>query len=238
MEKMIKKKKDQHIREQKRLKLKEETRKVIDEYFSSLENIIKQTKFTKDDFNKLYESISTNIKFKKYLFDEKLYPRLNFDFSYDEVSKFLENKNGKLYLTKEAHEELKDNSLAKLFYAVLWKNGELNRFSSLVSGIQPTTAILKKSNNYVFRQFGKHLVDRSEPIVDKNTIRAYKYFFKNTTIEEKTELDIYLKWINQIKTKIHDSEPDEALYVLDKIMFTLGKALAFVDSIPKKEKQE
>lgn len=77
-------------------------------------------------------------------------------------------------------------SLEKLFFTLIWKNGLLNRFSSIIDGIKDPnnttnksdddgseTEYLEPNNGIVFTQFGRYLSNKKQPIIDQHVLRYY-----------------------------------------------------------------
>jgi len=170
----------------------------------------------------------------KYSFDEQKYPRLGFTLSYDDLVPFLK-ENNTIATAFYFEQATQDNPFAKLLYATLWKNGDIIKIKHIVNGIQDISrqnGIRQGSanNGWVFYQFGRHLADPKEPIVDQHTIRAYKILTQDINFENvykatyvsRDNLIAYCKWIKLIK--FSNSEKTECQHLLDKILFTLGKA--------------
>jgi len=89
-----------------------------------------------------------------------------------------------------------------------------------------------KDSGLVFYQYGKHLANREEPIVDQHTIRAF-LLFKNmdsldseiTKIRKKStlksgELSAFRSWIQSSEIGGVDVQ-----FHIDKVLFSLGKAI-------------
>ncbi len=106
-------------------------------------------------------------------FEEK-YPKASFDLSPSEVEELFKS------VDRVSHRIKFDRTQAfspfeKLLLAVLWKNGHIDRIQSIVDGIVECE---REDTGYgvIFRQFGRSLINESEPIVDQHTIRAYCNF--------------------------------------------------------------
>ncbi|RYZ84110.1 MAG: hypothetical protein EOP06_18705 [Proteobacteria bacterium] len=147
------------------------------------------------------------------------------------------------YIVRDSHKVNIERSVPftpfeKLLLAVLWKNGHIDRVQSLMDGISGVT---KANTDFgvIFRQFGRSLVDESEPIVDQHTIRAFckfgdvsmvssrkviprKSVFRNS---DQPLINAYRQWFKSILDKVPIGERAEFKYLLDKILFAVGKAL-------------
>jgi hypothetical protein len=157
--------------------------------------------------------IQTNI-----YFDTKKYPKMNFKLSSDEILKF---KNGdySTYLT---------DPLAKLLYAMAWKQGDLPKLKHIINGILNSG---NENDEYagaqVFYQFGKHLAHPElEPIVDQHVLRAFSVYKYGNEIKpnDKQQIFDYKSWLNGL---IINNEEDRTwfLYEIDKLLFVIGKAI-------------
>ncbi len=145
-----------------------------------------------------------------------------------------------------------NSSISKLFYLMLWKQGDLDKFGGIIKGLNSQKCNdekclfeqykhLKKS--FVFYQLGRHIA-HSEPIVDQHVIRAfaaliefeiilinnkYKVFYRNiknglTTKKHKSLILDYINWVDSLEIEKKD------LYKLDQVMFSLGKNLKTIKS--------
>jgi hypothetical protein len=129
-------------------------------------------------------------------------------------------------------------SFEKLLMAVLWKNGHIHRVQPIIDGIVDA----KQSDSgfgVIFRQFGKSLIDPEEPIVDQHTLRAFCKFgdlsdvasrkliprksaFRNS---DQPLIDSYRKWFKSVISKVPQGESNDFKYLLDKVLFAVGKNL-------------
>lgn len=125
-------------------------------------------------------------------------------------------------------------ALEKLLYSVLWKNGDLGKEVHIVEGVLSTCEGNDdaRTAGIVFYQYGRHLADRKEPIVDQHTILAFMLFqnLKSdddsiTKIRKKDKVEMedlvsYKKWMkSQRKSDIENQ------FHIDKVLFSLGGAL-------------
>ena len=147
---------------------------------------------------------------------EKKYPKIEFAISEDELKHIGFDKDENLRLS-----DFKITSpLEKLFYAVLWKNGDLPKLKHVVKGI---IGIEPENERIVFHQFGKHLGNADEPIIDQHVLRAVREYIQ---LEKETDSEIlneYKKWRNKIPVNAKDQA--EVFYLIDKVLFLLGKNL-------------
>ena len=147
---------------------------------------------------------------------EKKYPKIDFTITKDELNGIEFDHEGNLILSS-----LKITSpLEKLFYAVLWKNGDLPKLKHVVKGIK---GIDPENERIVFHQFGRHLSNTDEPIIDQHVLRAVREYIQ---LEKETDSEIlneYKKWRNKIPVNATDRA--EVFYLIDKVLFFLGKSL-------------
>lgn len=159
---------------------------------------------------------------------------------YDELY-FIEN----LKVTKDNVE----NCDSSVYKAMAWKNGDLGKENLIREAFSGDAADIKVKADgtiSVFYQFGKFLKTYSEaeddfskvePIADQHTFRAYLYFVKNSeeglsrdTFPQKFKEDWieYRKWYKGIIEecfKTDEATNKEAFWLLNHIMFVLGKAI-------------
>jgi hypothetical protein len=103
--------------------------------------------------------------------------------------------------------------------------------------VRPTS--LTNGPGQVFRQFGRHLADRSESIVDQHVLRAFELyeqindpdFSKIKTIRKKINWDNdvacierYKGWLSKHFKVRQDSEPGFVVNI-DMLLFALGRAV-------------
>ena len=162
----------------------------------------------------------------KFKYDENKYPPLKFEFSEEEIKSIkniFEDSNINL------QQFLKD-PIAKLLYALIWKQGDLAKLKPIVEGMIEEQELQKKEAA-IFRQFGRHLKNRDEPIVDQHVLRAYGVFknrgdiFKVSSIrkQEKFQFEMikcYRDWFK--KNKLSEAGSGT---VQDHILFGLGKTI-------------
>ena len=185
------------------------------------------------------ESIVVNNKVLwKNRFNPSKYPELKISLSAAEIS----NLVGRGILTNEnkVSSQMEFSNLTpleKILYSVLWKNGDLGKERHIVEGVTAACMDvddLNRDKSLVFYQFGRHLANREEPIVDQHTIRAF-LLFKYDGDEEseitrirkiakvgKEDLAQFKEWLNS-----HSCKNIENQFHIDKDLFALGKAIKF-----------
>lgn len=69
-------------------------------------------------------------------------------------------------------------ALEKLLYSMAWKNGDLRKLGHIIDGIGAAGSGTTRGagTGQVFHQFGRHLADRAEPIIDQHVLRAFELF--------------------------------------------------------------
>jgi hypothetical protein len=172
----------------------------------------------------------------KYRIDTSKYPKLDFTISKDEIkalkSDGIISNDGHLVKFQSA------DPLAKLLYAVIWKNGDLKKLKPVIEGILSDNNS-ERDEAPVFYQFGKHLNrPEKEPIVDQHVIRAFAvykalkegkspedlYRLSSLTKENILLIREYKHWLRNSLTEELRSHADYAHYV-DKVLFALGRSI-------------
>lgn len=191
-----------------------------------------------NSLKKLVEIIASNPSIQKFIENFKnKYPCINLSLSNVEVEKlfsdgYINQEDYKINCNKEF------SAFEKLLLAVLWKNGHINRASLILEGIKND---YKSDSDFgiIFRQFGKSLISRDEPIVDQHTLHAFITYSnepsvqdikgspKKTIYRKKDEhlIEDYKEWFNSVLSKIPEPEKQEFGYLLDKILFAIGKQM-------------
>lgn len=181
---------------------------------------------------------------EKYWINANDYPKIEFKITVEEIEK-LENESI-IVDNIINHNKIKDvdNTIAKLLYAMAWKNGDIKKIKHIIQGIKDVDkSDSNKNNGLVFYQFGKYLTKKEgEPIIDQHVLRAFKIFrtdtkkygeickARNLTTVGKKEIELikdYKNWL--ISEAISDElkkETDYAYHV-DKILFAVGKKIKF-----------
>lgn len=134
--------------------------------------------------------------------------------------------------------------LEKLFYAVLWKNGDLLKLPHLVNGI------IDEPNNtqaITFHRFGKFLAQPEEnPIIDQHVIRAYKLVTTKDPIDDvllkvigKSGLlsskdsdtcNNYIAWVKDQHEACPHEDRIHLFQVVDDVMFAFGRMIRYTSN--------
>ncbi|QEK50495.1 hypothetical protein FYC62_01550 [Pedobacter aquae] len=206
-----------------------EAKKLVDIVFDGIKSAN-----TKNELEKLFsiDKLESN-RMKK----EK-YPPIKFEINYSEIKKFLDNENN---LLKDS--SLITDPLAKILYALVWKNGDLQKIKHIVEGIRDIDSYDEdmKNDGLVFYQFGKYLTKKNnEPIIDQHVIRAFAvrnaetYKVDIDTLRRMSLLnsETHRGYINDYKTWLISDELQSSLkketdyiYYIDQILFALGKTI-------------
>lgn len=129
--------------------------------------------------------------------------------------------------------------LEKLFYAALWKNGDLRKLLHIVNGIkgEPSNA-----QAVTFHHFGKFLAQPEEnPIIDQHVIRAYKLVTTKDPIDDallkvigKSGLlspkdsdtcNNYIAWVKHQHVTCPHENRIRLFEVVDDVMFAFGRMI-------------
>ncbi len=162
---------------------------------------------------------------------ENKYPRLEIEISADEILELKESN----VLTVDVHNNLTINQkcldpIAKLLYALVWKQGDLQKLKPIIEGIEEVENPNKdKKNALVFYCYGNHLGNPKEfPIIDQHVIRAFNLFKDSSNCDSVRESDKvspidrqdFLNWHIQFVNKSSDF-----LYYLDRLLFEIGRTV-------------
>jgi hypothetical protein len=154
--------------------------------------------------------------------DKNKYPDLHFTISQTEIGT-LKSKGiitGKNTLAPDVSANTELSSLEKLLYAVIWKNGDLAKIQHIISGICGDP-----SGGLVFNQFGKHLNNRNEPIIDQHVLRAFIYHQTGEKIKDIKDKHI-LKYSTEYRNWINSNEVlRNNMDMVDGLLFSIGKKL-------------
>lgn len=154
------------------------------------------------------------------LFDDKKYPKIMFKISPEEILRIKD--------TEINTEKIKD-PLAKLLYAMAWKQGDIPKLKHIIEGVLKSGEDqIIQDNALVFYQFGKHLAKpESEPIVDVNILTAFSVYksLKNTPKMQKENISKYKIWLSSNELKDELKADKEYHYEIDKLLFVTGKAI-------------
>ena len=131
--------------------------------------------------------------------------------------------------------------LEKLFYATLWKNGDLSKISHIINGIKDESNI---SATVTFYHFGKFLAEPEEnPIIDQHVIRAYKLVTTKDQIDDvvlkvigKSGLlspkdsdtcNNYIAWVKHQHVTCPHENRIRLFEVVDDVMFAFGRMIRY-----------
>lgn len=209
------------------------------EFTSEIFELIKNSKSIQD-INNIYESYED---LKKNKLDQEKYPKLTFSVNKEEIDQLLKNKiiDEKFNLVQLSDQDNKLDPLAKLLYSLIWKNGDLKKLKHIIIGIKNNSCDFAKNEKaLVFKQLGKHLNNKNEPLIDQHVLRAYSVFIadKSNQMEIKRGLEIktinknhidliksYKKWLNSDWISSEFRKVDLNLYNIDVLLYSLGKTL-------------
>ena len=157
--------------------------------------------------------------------DRVKYPYIEFSITDGEIE--ILKKNGIITKNNMFDQYLSKNknlsSLEKLLYSILWKQGDLKKEKHIISGIYGI-----ETNRKVFNQFGKHLRDKYEPIIDQHVIRSFIFFTTKEivdVIKDKHFNDYSNKYIEWIKSNnLFNSNQ----ILIDELLFLLGRKLKII----------
>lgn len=197
----------------------------------TFEKLIKSK--TVDEVDKILDDLEIG---KKNRIDDKVYPRLKFKITKEEIEGLKEK--GIITADNLLTEISNADTLTKLLYSVSWKNGDLIKIKHIIEGIISGQQE-EKENGLVFYQFGKYLTKKpGEPIIDQHVLRAFGIFKANgdkdkierlrrlslISKKEKELIEQYKLWLRtdltkELRDNIHYS------YYVDKILFAVGKSV-------------
>ena len=125
--------------------------------------------------------------------------------------------------------------LEKLLLSVIWKNGDYGKEKYIIEGIRVQENLEQKDipNRFVFWNFGRYLVDKTKPIVDRHTAKAYREIEKNKTVANKNKADYehYIEWFKKVidKDDFKEFNKEDVAYYLDLLLFEYGKELKKIE---------
>ena len=201
-----------------------------------------------DDLTKELEEQSADVfllkSFKENKFNTKQYPKLNITIGCDKEGNIiqseienLESISDKNFKELTEHVEKSNDVYLKLLYSIVWKQGDLTKLDGIIKGI--TNKSDESKTGTTFKAFGKHLRDKSNPIIDQHVMRAYLAItetknqnlflirqLKDNFIDKKQkEIENYKTWLNNLhQSGIHKGNID-FFYYADQILFNLGKTI-------------
>lgn len=166
------------------------------------------------------------------------FPRITFDLSKEDVQGM---QNGGI-LTDEgvfAPDWLDHvhDPVARLLYAMAWKNGDLPKIKHIVQGVLADDGEVP-SQAFVFHQFGRHLADKAQPIVDQHVLRAFgihqssdektwKALRKMDFITKGTAglINDYRQWLQSDALQASLRAAPGYAWHVDQVLFALGKTV-------------
>lgn len=171
--------------------------------------------------------------------DYEKYPKINFTINSLEIRELrdkgiLDENYG---MVTGAIDKIQD-PLTKLFYSVLWKNGDLIKLKHIVKGIVDASSDSQLPDDaIVFYQFGKYLTGKvGEPIIDQHILRAFA-LYKTTDVKEvkrwrqfelvkkdhHTLIKDYIVWLHSVAISDELKSIEDYTYYIDRVLFALGK---------------
>lgn len=163
---------------------------------------------------------------------ENKYPRLGIKISAEEI---LELKESKVLAIDVENNQLTINQerldpITKLLYALIWKQGDLQKLKQIIQGIEEVGNPDKdKKDALVFYCYGNHLGNPTKfPIIDQHVIRAYNLFMDSSNSNSVRKLNKvdqvdrqnYLQWYSKFENYSSDF-----LYYLDRLLFEIGRTV-------------
>jgi hypothetical protein len=166
---------------------------------------------------------------------DKKYPRLPFRFTMRDLQRLKESgiidETCKLNMASIQF----DDPLLKLLWGLAWKNGDLLKLQHILDGISGQENTVS-TQNLIFKQFGKSLMNEEEPIIDQHVLRAFccakqadKFdeYVKKTVYKNK-DVDLirqYIVWFKGQLNKIAPENTHSYGTYLDKLLLLAGKEL-------------
>ncbi len=187
--------------------------------------------------------IEQNENLEKYRIDNEKYPKISFTLHASDLEKLIKNEILKedFSFHSDLTAKIKD-PLAKLLYALSWKNGDLIKLKHIARGISEVDN--PNDNNedaLVFYQFGKYLTKtKGQPIIDQHVIRAFSVY-KTTDDNEinnirsldglkkkhKHRINQYTNWLSSDELKDKLKLVKDYSYYIDKILYATGKLIKY-----------
>lgn len=174
--------------------------------------------------------------------DRQDYPELRLSISSDEIATLM--AEGLLTDGGEFHPRISDRALSpleKLLYSIVWKNGDLSKVTHIVEGVRGVHAetVRKNGPGQVFHQFGRHLADKREPIIDQHVLRGFLFWRADRNNEKKMNAIRRIALLNNQASGINDykgwlkterfdpqlKESADYLMHIDSTLFALGKTI-------------
>ena len=147
---------------------------------------------------------------------ENKYPRLGMKISAEEILELKESK----VLTVDVDNNLtinqeRLNPITKLLYALVWKQGDLQKLKQIIQGIEEVEKPdEEKKDALVFYCYGNHLGNPKKfPIIDQHVVREFNLFFKDSSNSNSVrnsdkvyqiDRQNYLHWYGKFENKSSD----------------------------------
>lgn len=120
--------------------------------------------------------------------------------------------------------------LEKLLFAIIWKQGDFHKIDSLINAAVGGDHGSNRRTGFVFHQFGKHLSDSNQPIIDRHVLRSFKAY---TEINDQESFKIALKYdgVTKDDTGLIQEYVDwfkdqrRSSVEIDELLFVLGKRI-------------
>jgi len=209
-------------------------------------------KEAKQIVNKIFTSIRTATsneqidelisgELEKNKMDKTAYPYLDFSITPSEIQELVNlgilNSEGNLSPSFSKRNDL--NSVTKLLYSVLWKNGDLKKIKHIVQGIQQSNKQTSlKDDGLVFYQFGKFLTKTGQPIIDQHVLRAFAIYRSKDDDEikllrkkgavnkgDRAFIEEYKNWLKSGELTAELRSKHQYSYHIDQLLFALGKTI-------------
>jgi len=154
--------------------------------------------------------------------DRMKYPDIEFNISADEINELKKKE----IITKEnifninLHGNKSLTTLEKILYSMLWKQGDLKKEKHIISGILGID-----TDRVVFNQFGKHLQNKENIILDQHVLRSF-IFYKTKNVEKIIKDKHYLKYSDEYKKWIENNELFRSnKNIIDELLMGFGKKI-------------
>lgn len=168
----------------------------------------------------------------------ELFPQITFDLSKEDI----EGMQNAGVLTAEglfAPDWLDHvhDPVARLLYAMAWKNGDLPKIKHIVQGVLADDGEVPRQA-FVFHQFGRHLADKAQPIVDQHVLRAFGIHqstdektwaslreMKTVTQAHAHLIEDYRLWLQSDALQAPLRATPGYAWHVDQVLFALGKTV-------------
>ncbi|HCT31026.1 MAG TPA: hypothetical protein DIW31_09905 [Bacteroidales bacterium] len=171
----------------------------------------------------------------KYHMSPIKYPALKFELSAEELNTI--NVTSEAAQREDFSSRLQNQlktPLEKLFYSVLWKQGDLSKLTHILQGIENLNVEPTKKAGIVFRTFGEYLRDKSIPILDQHCMRAYgvyqarndsevrKFLKLEVLLDTEETRKLVLDYHKFFRKAVEGKEANFPFY-FDRLLVTLGR---------------